>query len=207
MKNLLHLSFLSIFIVSTFLSCTSVYKPNLILDDIKLLKKGMTHNQVEEILGKPEKRIVGSSAFTSDIYKLVTNETVYLGFLEQSDYLDSAYYFSITDDSNNPKYIIPDSLDLPSEVNRTLTLEDFEELEAGIDYFSNVYTQVGPPNDLIIFEGGRSSLIYYLSDGGRIGLNSESGVACISRIGYSPKSFGDDWRVLSEDTEGICKGK
>jgi hypothetical protein len=193
-----------LFITLPLLSCTNTSSSKPSLDDLQILEKGMTHEQVVDVLGDPTKQIKGSPAFVTYVYELKTGEMAYLGFLAQDDYLDSAYYVA-SDTEGNLEYVIPDSLDLPSGIERILTFNDFNGVEAGSNYFKDIYNRVGPPNELIMSEGGNFSLIYILSDGGRIGLNTIRGVSCITRIGYSSKSFGGDWKVLSQDNEGKCK--
>ncbi|NOY98981.1 MAG: hypothetical protein GXP40_07240, partial [Chloroflexi bacterium] len=91
---------------------------------------------------------------------------------------------------------------------RELTLQDFEGIVAGTDYME-IYNRVGAPDEYYYFEyftGSRFSLIYYLSDGGRIAFNSrpDAGFGCFERMGYSPDASGSNWQVLSEDVEGKC---
>jgi hypothetical protein len=104
-------------------------------------------------------------------------------------------------------WLIPASQGLPSGIQRHLVQSDFNELSAGMEFFPGVYRQIGPPNISGLFEGGDVSLVYYLSDGARIAMHTHGGYGCISLILYSPDSFGGNWTVLSEDTEGICEGK
>lgn len=181
--------------------------PKHTLDDFNFLEKGIRYEDVIQEVGEPQDQIVGSSAFITYVYEVEEGNRVYLGFLRQADYLDTAYIYQQTNDGDILISLIPPSLSLPAGVQRQLILDDFEGLVAGIRYFPDVYNQVGPPNDFAIFEGGSLSLIYYLGNGERIALNSPHGFGCISRIGYSPESFGGNWTVLSEDTEGICEEK
>lgn len=200
--------FFSSLIVSAFFStCASFPSSHLTVDDFSFLERGMNYEQVVERLGEPQDSIVGSPAFVTYVYKLETGDPVYLGFYSQANYLDSAYYYLTDEDEENLKWLIPDSLDLPSGIQRDLSLGDFEGLTAGMEYFPDVYNRAGPPSISGLFEGGDVSLVYYLSDGGRVAMQTHGGYGCISLISYSPESFGPNWTVLSEDTEGKCEGE
>jgi hypothetical protein len=175
------------------------------LDEFESVEKGMTHEQIINVLGEPDNRIIGSPAFVTYVYYIM-EVPVYLGFISQANYLDSAYYFS---EDNNPQSlvnIIPSSVSLPEGIKRKLTLSDFDDLEAGTMFFPDAYSKVGPPDNLGAMSGLFSS-VYYLDDGGRISLQTYGNVGCIRKIVYSPKSYGDDLSTLSEDTEGKCNEK
>ncbi len=193
--------------ISLFSACTLFPSSHLTLEDFSFLERGMNYEQVVERLDEPQDSIVGSSAFVTYVYKLETGDPVYLGFYSQADYLDSAYTYLHTIDGDVFTSLVPTSLDLPSGLHRALALSDFEGIIAGMDFFPDIYRQVGPPNISALFEGGDVSLVYYLNDGGRIAMITHGGYGCISLISYSPESFGLNWTTLSEDTEGKCGGE
>jgi hypothetical protein len=168
----------------------------------------MTTGQAVERLGEPDECTQGSAVFLTCEYRIDDGGTVYLGYLRQADYLDRAY---ANQGNGEGDYVfislVPASLELPAGVQRQLTLEDFEGLSAGMEFFPDIYNQVGPPNNGGIFEGGYVSLVYSLSSGGRIAMQTHGGYGCISEISYSPDSFGPSWTILSEDTEEKCTGE
>lgn len=119
--------------------CTSCSASKLTLDDFGFLEKGMTYKQVVQILGRPNDQIEYSPAFITYIYELEDKNLVYLGFLQQADFLDTAYYYQQIDDGLRFTPIIPKSLSLPSGIQRDLSFSDFDGLIAGIQYFPDVY--------------------------------------------------------------------
>jgi len=207
MKNYIF-SFITLFFLASLIStCTFFPSHPLTLSDFSFLERGMNFEQIVDRLGEPDDSIAGSPAFVTYIYELETGDLVYLGFYSQADYLDSAYLLDYEGEAQ--KWLVPSAFDFPFPfgIQRSITLDDFEGLVAGECSFWDVYNQVGSPNDLIIFEGAHYSIIYFLNDGARVALNTAGGLGCIRRIGYSPESFGGNWTVLSEDTEGKCGGE
>ncbi len=194
-----------IFLVASLLisGCSAPRSAKHTLDDFGFLQRGAAYDQVVQKLGDPQGQSDASAPFVTYTYDLKDGSKVYLGFLKQADYLDTAYYYQ----GKEMKSIVTASANLPSGVVRQLTLDDFQALKAGAKYFDDVYSHFGPPNDFAVFEGGALSIIYYLKDGGRIALNSDYGWDCFKRVGYSPDSSGGNWQVLSEDTQGLCGGK
>lgn len=174
-------------------------------EDFEFLEKGMSYEEVVAVLGEPSDEIVGSSAFTTYLYVLETGEPVYLGFLVEANYLDSAYSHDYGEEEGESIPFIPPSMELPAGVHRTLVLEDFDGITAGMKLYPDIYRQVGPPNIGAIFEGGDVALVFYLQDGGRIAMQTHGGFGCIDEVSYSPVSFGADWVTLSTDSEGICE--
>ena len=199
------LQIMTVVVVFLLSSCVHKNSNTHTVDDFESLEKGMTYEQVINALGEPVDRINGSPAFVTYVYKIM-DIPIYIGFIAQANYLDTAYYYT---EANNPQSIvniIPSSVSIPGGIERKLTLSDFDDLEAGTMFFPDAYSKVGPPDNLGAMSGLFSS-IYYLEDGGRISLQTYGNVGCIYKIVYSPKSYGDDLRTLSEDTGGKCNEK
>jgi len=175
------------------------------LSDFQTLKIGMSFEEVVAQVGEPDEKIAFSSAFATYAYYIESGETVYVYFYTQSDYLANVDYRSVTGEWKGfPLRHIHKPSPKPREL-RQLHREDFKNIHVGMHYFE-AYMFVGPYDTYLYFEDGVYAMIYYLSDGGRMGINVVHGVAgCISRIGYSPDAEGGNWIVVEEDTQGLCK--
>ena len=175
------------------------------LDDFRALKIGMTWEEVVALVGEPDRQVAGSSGFATYAYVLKTGETVYTYFYIQANYLENVDYQDSTGEwLGFPRQYIHEPPPKPREL-RALWLADFENIHVGMRYYE-AYMYVGPYDTYVYFEDGVFAMLYYLEDGGRVGLNVLDSIAgCIDRIGYSPDPSGSNWMVLEEDTDGVCE--